>query len=98
MNSLIANQVNTNICLVYIKFFIVFTTFVPVFTLSWYNNTVRHRLALLRLTLFQYYALALEFPKSHTVLTMHQPKVMYYIAKVYTMYLLFVCSDYKFQL
>ena len=37
MTSLIANQVQTNMCSVSVKHFIVLTTFAPVFTLNWYN-------------------------------------------------------------
>ena len=38
MSSLIPNQVKTNMYSVSVKLFIVHTTFVPLFTLYWYNN------------------------------------------------------------
>ena len=38
MSSLIPKQVKTNVCLISVKFFIVLTTFVPLFTFNWYNT------------------------------------------------------------
>ena len=38
MSSFIANQVKTNMCSISVKFFIGPTTFVPQFTLNWYNT------------------------------------------------------------
>ena len=44
MSSFIANQVKTNMCSISVKFFIVLTTFVPLFTLNWYNTTYNNNL------------------------------------------------------
>ena len=45
MSSLIANPCKKQICvLVSVKLFIVHTTFVPLFTLNWYNNNYNNNL------------------------------------------------------
>ena len=44
MSSLIASKVKTNMCFVSIKLFIVHTTFVPLFTLNWYNISYNNNL------------------------------------------------------
>ena len=38
MSSFIANQVKTNMCFISLKLFIVYTTFVSLSTLNWYNT------------------------------------------------------------
>ena len=43
MSSLIANQLKPNMCFVSVKIFIVLTTFVPLFTLNWYNNNYNNK-------------------------------------------------------
>ena len=44
MSSLVATKVKTNMSFVSVKLFIVHTTFVPLFTLNWYNNNYNNNL------------------------------------------------------
>ena len=52
MNSLIANQIRTNICFISVKIFIVFTNFVALFTQNWYNNNYNNNCLSDNLSLF----------------------------------------------
>ena len=44
MSSFIVNQVKTNMCSISVSVFIVLSTFVPLFTLNWYNTNYNNNL------------------------------------------------------
>ena len=57
MSSLIANQVETNMCSVSVELFIVLTTIVSLFTLKWYNYNLNEFALLSSLFLAHNYSL-----------------------------------------
>ena len=70
MSSFIANQIKTNMCSVSVKFFIVLSTFVPLFTRNWYNtNNNNNLLSSLLLAAYNLFVItALIRHSSHTTI------------------------------